>query len=288
MGCVDNDRAVLKPTHIDRLVAEYLASDTIARRFAADHDVPYTTFHRWLRDRGHHADRGHPTDSSEPSGHLDRLPRPDLEVLQSKFDGGTSVNALAKEYGVSRQAVNRWLGLAGASTRDRSAAMRVRWDGMTAEDRRKLTVAAQAAAKGRQASAEERNRRAQTVSAYEGWWGLGEDVVVEALVAAGPDVIRQHPVGPYNIDIAVGSVAVEVHRRTTHPGRASINKSRTAYLNEQGWRVLYVWCAPGARGGNWCITPDALNRIVEHTQRATNSPDAVPALRVLRCTGIDA
>ena len=60
----------------------------------------------------------------------------------------------------------------------------------------------------------------------------------------GVECKPQFPVGKYNIDIACGSVAVEVHRHSGQPHRRPILRERIEYLINNGWSVMYVWISP--------------------------------------------
>lgn len=132
--------------------------------------------------------------------------------------------------------------------------------GLTPEQRCDLARAANIARRGALADDTELRHKAVAKADLDCWNGLGEQDVVARLTDRGVVVGQQVAAGPYNIDLVVDDVAIEVHRRTISPERA--NAQRIDSLLSDGWRVAYLWCGRGARNGNWCFSEQALDRLV--------------------------
>lgn len=204
-------------------------------------------------------------------------------LLAARYRAGVSVKALAVERGVARAVVRRWLVETGVPVRGRSAAMHVRMAATSPAERARLTAAANEAARGRTASLAERASRAVTIAPRDTWVGMGEGEAAIGLTERGLVVAHQAPVGPYNVDLAVGRVAIEVHRNTNYPLSLPHIAERVAFLRHEGWAVVYLWCARGARErGRSCVEAAALDRVAALTASGPGS------FHVVRCTGEDA
>lgn len=105
------------------------------------------------------------------------------------------------------------------------------------------------------------------------------------LIAAGAVTTLEQAEGRYNIDIAVGAVAVEVHRYGFNPlGRsasASRLRQRANYLRNRGWLMCYVWIGPR---GQW-LTAAAAEYIVALAKSAESDPSLRGEYRVIRGSG---
>jgi hypothetical protein len=258
---------------IEQLIDEYLAGGESLRAFAERKGAVYTTLHRRLRQRGLHA---------KPYKQPDRLKRPDMAPYLADYRAGTSLKGLAARAGVSRDAMSRWLDQEGQEQRGRSEAMRARWAGMADDERRELVRAAHEATRGRKASIDERARNAVTRGGMECFIGLGEDEVAGLLEGIGLDVPRQVPEGRFNIDVAVGNVAVEVVRHTNNPAKRPSQVERAEALEAAGWRVLFLWCYRCVRTpGAFCMTPESAAALVAGVLQD------VPSRHVVRCSPLE-
>jgi len=90
-------------------------------------------------------------------------------------------------------------------------------------------------------------------------------------------------VGPYNVDVATGSVAVECYGGAWHnSGRAAARwPQRVRYLLDAGWHVLVIWIEPSY----YPLTVEAVDYVVALAQLAGSDPSAVRQYRVIRGTG---
>ena len=70
-----------------------------------------------------------------------------------------------------------------------------------------------------------------------------ERVLDEMLQAFGHHPVPQKAIGPYNVDLAVGSVAVEVLGGEWH-GYKPRHRERTEQILDAGWSMVFVWDTP--------------------------------------------
>lgn len=175
-----------------------------------------------------------------PHAH-NRLAVDDAAVVD-RYVAGESENAIAKSLGCNRFVVRRRLMEAGITPRGQAAAETLKWAAMPAEQRAIQVQAAHAASKGRRSSDEALARRARGVEA-RGHATKEEASIGGWLQARGAIVRYQVAEGPYNIDVATGSVAVELfsggwHTSEQHRRRA---QKRARYLFDHGWHLLVIW-----------------------------------------------
>jgi very-short-patch-repair endonuclease len=110
--------------------------------------------------------------------------------------------------------------------------------------------------------------------------GRGEADLAAWLAARGLRVLAQHPVGPYNIDLAVRPVAVEVHFAANNPVADARLRKRTKNLLDWGWDVVYVWVT-----GRHPLIEDVADEVVAVVEAAKRQPSARREYRVIRGAG---
>ncbi|TNA31983.1 hypothetical protein EMF73_30470 [Klebsiella pneumoniae] len=106
-----------------------------------------------------------------------------------------------------------------------------------------------------------------------------ELILADMLRARGRVCIPQKAVGPYNVDIATGSVAVEVLGGAWH--RTKRHGERLRHLLDCGWNVLYVW----VDGIHYPLTPEAAEHIVAFAKVCDGTPAGPRRYRVIRGSG---
>lgn len=207
---------------------------------------------------------------------------PDADDLVRRYVVGESEKALAEAFGVGRQAIRRVLLEAGIQPRNRSEGMFTRMAQTSPEERARLASAAHAAVRGRSVPRAEKEARARTMEAR----GASAHTVSPAeLVFAGwlrengLPVVHQKAVGPYNVDIAAGSVAVEILGGGWH--RAKLHGERLRYILDAGWDVIYIWAA--AR--DYPLGPGAAEYVIAHLEFRDRNPAAPRCYRVIRGGG---
>jgi hypothetical protein len=166
-----------------------------------------------------------------------------LDDLVKEYRNGVSENALARKFGVQRRVIRRYLLDAGITPRDRSAAMVVRMAKASPADRKGLTLPANIARRSRAPSSLELERKARWRQSALQREGAGELDLIKMLGKRRCATSHQYAIGPYNIDILAGSVAVEVHSQTAYPHNRRSTRKRIEYLFDRGFNVLYVLCA---------------------------------------------
>lgn len=196
-----------------------------------------------------------------------------------RYAAGESVNALAASLGVTRAYVGRVLDDAGVERRGSAGANRLMMQTRTPEENRRNAAAAHQAVRGRKRSIAERSKGAQTrerlqthVSDHERW-------LAEQLRQRGLDVVPQKAVGPYNVDVATGTVAVEVfgggwHAYGMHRARGP---ERLRYILDQGWNLVIVWTS----ASRWAFTDAATDYIVAFAEEASRNPSMRGEYRVI-------
>jgi hypothetical protein len=269
-----------KPVSIDR--------DELARRYLAGESTPtlakaygccIATIARLLSDAGVQL-RSH-----AEAVRLAKGVTIDIEDIAHRHIAGESVNALAKSFGVSRPAIVRRLSAAGVPVRGSSDANRLRMQGLSPDQRRRLTSSANAAARTGNVSMADRDpgherptissalRRCRKV-------GQGEAELIDLIIARGIAVETQLPVYGYNLDIAVESVAVEVWWGNSYPLRYRRQARRTVQLADLGWSTVFVWLSQQAP------TAECADAVIAFVEEMSRRPPSVrPQYRVVRSNG---
>ncbi|MEU8836576.1 DUF559 domain-containing protein [Streptomyces sp900116325] len=210
------------------------------------------------------------------------LRRDDLptQSIVEAYQGGTSPARLASLYGCSQPTIVRILREAGVAIRSQSVAGVIRAAAEDPEAKRlrllKMAEATRGVPLARETveliAASKHRDLSQNM-------GLDEEDVFRALSEAGFDVLRQTPVGRYNLDFSVGQVAIEV-QAGRHSPRLDRQKrhSRVDYLTDLGWRVLYLWCPDGLNAAD-------LKEAVALVDRLRREPPTRGQYLVFRCEG---
>ncbi len=206
-----------------------------------------------------------------PSPNAKEYPR---DVIRDLHVGGWSVKALSERFGVCRATIKRQLMRDGVKPRDRSEAMFQRYSGMPHEERCSLTEAAHAAIRGMSRSEETKILMAK---AKPRRIGKDEQILTEALRARGIKFETQIPINIYNIDILVGSVAVEPHSGGTNPMNGIKDRRRTEYLLDRGISTLWI-VHKGIEALSGC-----LEYIISDINEMGSNPTARSKYGVVRC-----
>lgn len=174
--------------------------------------------------------------------HGKRIMIDDAEIVRLYNAGETEV-AIAGLFNVSRQVIKRRLIANGIQRRGLKEAGLNHYAHTTAEERKRVTEAANRAWRGTKrpksyAQAQARRRETGVIGTRI---DICEDKISEHLAALGIEHVRQKAADVYNIDIAVGPVAVEVTRGTVkYRGGSAKESKRLVKLAELGYRILTV------------------------------------------------
>lgn len=204
------------------------------------------------------------------------------DEIARAYVGGASEKALAERYGTSRHRIGGVLNRAGVTRRTIADANRVMSAGRSAEEHARNLEAAHAAARGRTASYEELCRRA--IARH----GKVTSNATELLYAAwlrlrGIEVVHQHALGPYNIDLTAAPVAVEIFGGNWHAWghHAATVEERARYICDQGWLLVVVWVNRDGRR----LTEASADYIAAQVELARRDPSVLGQYRVVWCDG---
>lgn len=152
--------------------------------------------------------------------------------------------------------------------------MLVRMSQTSAAERARLTSAAHAAIRGARKSDDVRRRMAESKSRLR---GAGEFVLLAHLRSLGHLPEEQAPIDSYNVDLLVGSVAVEPRCSSGNPMRRPEIKQRTEHLLRRGVSSLWViYVELDALRG-------CLDEVVTHLDEMSRDPAPSGQHRVIRC-----
>lgn len=206
----------------------------------------------------------------------------DVDDLVKRYSRGESEKALAKVFGVSRTIIRNRLVKAGVQPRGRSEAMFIRMANTSPEERARLATAAHDAVRGKPKTPEFLLARAAGVEkqgARHGNVSPAELILASDLRNATLPVVHQKAIGPYNVDIATGTVAVEVLGGGWH--RSKLHGKRLRYMLDAGWDVIYIW-VDGRRSP---LRPGAAQYVVAHCEFRDGNPALPRCYRVIRGGG---
>jgi hypothetical protein len=205
----------------------------------------------------------------------------DEAEMVARYLAGESENALAEAYGCSRTAIRRRLLQAGVEPRNCSEGMYARMAGMTPQERSRLAQASHEASRGRVHTLAEREKVARGIECKgvtAGNVSPAEVMFSDMLSRRGLEVIHQKAVGPYNVDLAAGSVAVEILGGGWH--RSKRHGERLRHILDAGWDVIYIWVSVQRP-----LTAGAAEYVVSHCQFRDRNPSAPRCYRVIRSSG---
>ena len=206
----------------------------------------------------------------------------DTEALVARYLAGESEKALAEAFGVSRTAIRPRLLSAGVQPRGRSEGMYARMARTSPEERSRLADAAHDAVRGKAKTDDFLRERALGVERAGADWGnasAAEAMFGRMLCDAGHAVIHQKAVGPYNVDLATGSVAVEVLGGGWH--RSKLHGERLRYILDAGWDVVYIW----VEARRFPLAGGAAEYVIAHLEFRDRNPAAPRCYRVVRGGG---
>jgi very-short-patch-repair endonuclease len=149
-----------------------------------------------------------------------------------------------------------------------------------ADGRAALTKAAHDAVRGMTRSIEELCKRAQGRERTGRLASKAERAFYPLLVERGLTAIPQKALWKYNIDFAIGNVAVEISGRAKKPEELPALRERTEYILNSGFALLSIWA------GSFCpITVAAADYTVSYVQEASSDPSMIGKYRVIRGDG---
>jgi len=196
---------------------------------------------------------------------------------------GMSEKRLAEQEKIGRTALRRFLLDHGISPRGQSEAERLKWSRMDTAQRQAQVRAAHEAATGRSHSMTERIRMALSRE-RNGSGRSPDEVLLETMLCdIGVISIPQRAVGPYNCDLAVHPVAVEIWGGNWHwHGRhAARNSKRIRYFLDAGWDMLIVHLSRKRHP----LTQQVAEYVSAYVKQRRGDPTAIREYRVVRGAG---
>lgn len=201
---------------------------------------------------------------------------------RAMYEAGSSLEEVGARFGYNGVTIARGFHERGWLVRDGSAASRTFYAHATPTQRAEITkgVARQwERTRGIPLPAESARKRAQFHQESLRLCGAGEAVVGEWLRKRGLEVIPQLAVERYNIDLALGPVAVEIHWKTGSPFSSRNTGSRIKYLTHRGFHVIYIWV------GKCPLRESVADDVVAFLEQASSDPSPIGKYRVIRGCG---
>lgn len=184
-----------------------------------------------------------------------RLANLPTETIVAAYNSGRSLRSLANEYHASMTMIKRVI--IGA--------------GVTLRGIHELQIASVQT---------ELARGHYTRLAHASVAARGEDQMRDILWAYGLRPMRQGVVGPYNIDLLLPSVAVEIHWNGGHPLHDVREVERVKNLTSWGWDVFYIWVT-----NTHPLSQSAADDLLTFMQSADRTPARHGRYRVIRGSG---
>jgi hypothetical protein len=207
----------------------------------------------------------------------------DVDYLVREYLAGRSVLDLSREFGVSRNVIDRRLDSAGVIRRGQSEANITSAARVTPEARLARVDAAHSARRGSSNSFAQMVKAAIAKQATKSGMSGLEEMVVSDLRSCCIDPIPQLAIGPYNCDLACHPVAVEIFGGQWHFSGRHLDRTekRIRYLGDAGWHVLML--VVDERRSPYSI--ETGNYLVSYIKSARADPSAPREYRVIDCRG---
>ncbi|MCA8335225.1 helix-turn-helix domain-containing protein [Burkholderia multivorans] len=239
--------------HIHRLRAQGLTLEEISKAIGRH---PMTVWH-WHKKGW--------IDLGPSRCRIEKIPADPLE-LRRRYEAGENSRQLAEALGMSRQTVLDRLKTTEAAHGPLTAAMNKHRDIARSK--------AHAAVRGRKKTEDVLANHAASQSQRI---GAGEDELIQALRERGHEVIPQWPCGRYNIDILVGSIAVELWFHSAANFLKAARPNRIKQVRNQGKSLVCIqFRRLDAFLGN-------LNNLVAFLERANGDPAMLSKDWMIRC-----
>ena len=205
---------------------------------------------------------------------------PNLDDLLRRYVAGESENALAKESGINRFTFRTRLVEAGIIPRSQSEAELIKWSRMSARKRATQVAAAHEAARGRKVSFAEKCRRAKAIEGSKTHSVSDNEIVLgNWLRGMGYAPIHNLAVGPYNCDLGISAVAVEVWGGGWHPKPNEADRFK--YILDAGHHIMIV----DLEQRRFPLSRKVLQHIIALIEFAGSNPTITREYRMVRGNG---
>lgn len=166
---------------------------------------------------------------------------PESEIITA-FNSGDSVKLIAARFDCARHVIGRILKANEINPRNSSESMYKRMQQATEEERKAITKKAHETVRNMPKSYFDNilSKAAITKQTTGSKIGIGEQECYKMLQINGFNPIAQFYFGNYNIDIACGNIAIEIHRNPALPHTHVAYRKRIINLLKSGWNVIYI------------------------------------------------
>jgi hypothetical protein len=166
----------------------------------------------------------------------------DFKKVIELYQSGLSELAISKQFMTSRNVIRTILIKNNIKIRNGSDANIIRFKNSSEKQRKEITQKANKAVREKPKSFHEQNsiKQAITKENSKSKVGIHEEVFFEKFKSLSFNPILQKAFHVYNIDIAIGNIAVEIHVNSSDPHSFPIYKKRVEYLTNAGWNVIYI------------------------------------------------
>lgn len=261
-------------SNTDQIVERYnsvLSVADVAREFGISYNVAY----RILKENGvvilSQSDAAIKR-SINASGVTDK-------IICDMFASGIGVRGIYEKTGASIHSIRRILARNGVATRNRSEQQFARMAITSSAERKALASAAHHAVRGRVRSMEELCLMAATREKTKGVrTSIYEDALFASFQSSGLAPIAQKAIGPYNCDIAIGSIAVEVFGGHWHWNGEHLSRTeeRFRYIMNSGYDIIVV-----SFSKSFPFSESSANYLVSYIQELCSNPPSIRQYRVI-------
>lgn len=199
-------------------------------------------------------------------------------VIEQYTSGGSEL-AISKSFGVSRSVITRILRENQITRHTLSEANSARYVSMTQAEKNTVIKKAQDAVRGSKRSFESLCNSAKSRERTGNTRSTTEKTLVDMLLLRGAYVIPQKAIDIYNVDIAIGTLAVEVFGGFWHASKPKHIK-RTRYILDRGWNMLFLWVHSRSP-----LTEIAADYIIAFLNECRSNPTSPSQYRVIRGDG---
>lgn len=205
---------------------------------------------------------------------------PDFEIIRL-YNLGMSEKQVAIHFNVSRNVIRHRLLKHGVYIRNQSESEALKWSQMTDEQRAKQVKSANDKMRTlpKKFFKELSRKQAITKQKTRSKVGAFEELFIDELKRRGFEPIPQKAVDVYNIDIAVGDTAIEIHFSPVHPHNHIMYRKRIMKLLELNWNVIYIKITKDVFID---VATDDICRFIDTTQ---SNKSSICQYRVIRGTG---
>jgi hypothetical protein len=183
-------------------------------------------------------------DSFDGIEHLKGVRRKDIPVKEvlELYSNGNSELFIASKFKTARNVIRRILTDNSVTIRNGHEANLARFSNYTDIQKINITKSANKAMRNKPKSFHHESAIKQAISKEltKSKVGSFENSFIEEFTKKGFNPVSQKAVDVYNIDIAIGNIAVEIHVNTSNPHSHPFYRRRIEYLTNLGWNVIYI------------------------------------------------